>query len=196
MVRMMYPPLFILRHGQTVWNAEHRVQGRLDSPLTPLGREHAEMQNAILRGENVEGFSAYSSPQGRAFHTASNALTGIVSEIETDVRLKEIGVGEWEGLYRKDLSNDLPVDESEESALQLYNRAPGGEGFSALRDRCENFLAELSKPAILVTHGVTSRMLRLVLLNKKTSEIGQLPGGQGVVFHIDNGIQTKLTLRA
>lgn len=193
---MAYPPLFILRHGQTEWNAQHRVQGNLDSPLTDLGRVQANMQRQLLQSFDLSNVKAICSPQGRAFFTAALALDGLVSYVATDARLREIGVGAWEGLRRDDIQPDLMADESEESALSLYERAPGGEGFIALRERCQSFLDELDGPAIVITHGITSRMLRLILLDLDTSEIGALPGGQGVVYRVENGVQSKLSIGA
>ncbi len=193
---MSYPVLYILRHGQTEWNAEHRVQGSLDSPLTEEGRAQAATQRRILESLDLKGFGALCSPQGRAFHTASIALEKLVPRIDTDARLREIGVGDWEGLRRSDIMPGVQADESEENALSLYEKAPHGEGFAALRLRCQSFLDDLRGPSIVVTHGITSRMLRLILLDMDTCEIGMLPGGQGVVFHIENGQQTKLAIGA
>ena len=190
---MKYPPLYILRHGQTEWNAEHRIQGRLDSELTKVGRAQAKMQFDILKQRDMQGFTAFSSPQGRAVKTANIALDGFFEHIEPDPRLAEIGVGDWEGLHRQDIAPDRQVNESEESTLDLYDIAPGGEGLNGLRKRCQQFLNEISGPAVLVTHGVTSRMLRLIVLDMDTCEIGTLPGGQGVVYYLSDGMQIKLT---
>ncbi|WP_298836213.1 histidine phosphatase family protein [uncultured Roseobacter sp.] len=193
---LVYPPLYILRHGQTCWNAEHRVQGRLDSPLTELGRSQAADQGRILRDRDLSGFHFLSSPQGRAFQTAAIALEGLAMRIDTDPRLAEITVGEYEGRRRSELPNGEAAAESEESALHLYDSAPGGEGFAGLRERCVSFLETLSAPSVLVTHGMTSRMLRLIVLGMDVSEIGALPGGQGVVYYLVNGVQHRLTLGA
>ncbi|WP_300029639.1 histidine phosphatase family protein [uncultured Roseobacter sp.] len=191
-----FPPLYILRHGQTQWNAEHRVQGRLDSPLTDLGRSQALEQNRILRSLDLTGFRFLSSPQGRAFQTAAIALEGLAMRIDTDPRLAEITVGEYEGRRRSELPGGAAAAESEESALHLYNAAPGGEGFEGLYHRCDSFLSSLDGPSVLVTHGMTSRMLRLILLGQSVDSIGSLPGGQGVVYHLADGIQHRLTLGA
>ncbi len=190
---MTFPSLYVLRHGQTLWNAEHRIQGSLDSALTELGHAQACAQNDIVKGLDLQGYRAISSPQGRALETARLALDGVLPDFDTDARLREIGVGDWEGLKRDEIDPATVVDESEENALYLYEQAPGGEGFAALRARCSEFLASLSGPAILVTHGITSRMLRLVILDMDTCEIARLPGGQGVVFHLENGVQRKLS---
>lgn len=192
----MYPPIYILRHGQTEWNAQHRIQGGLDSPLTELGRAQAQMQRKLLRSCELEGYRAFCSPQGRAFQTAAIALEGLFARIETDARLAEIGVGAWEGLPRAELTQDRVVDESEESALDLYDRAPGGEGFVALRARCQSVMDSLTGPSVLVTHGITSRMLRLIALDMDTSEIGVLPGGQGVIYHLQDGAMRRLSIGA
>ncbi len=190
---MTFPPVYILRHGQTLWNAEHRFQGSLDSALTPLGRAQAAQQRDILSTCDLAGFTAFSSPQGRALETAAIALEGLIAPVRSDARLREIGIGAWEGRKRQEVAPDGTSDESEESALPLYEKAPQGEGFAAVRRRVAAFLAELPGPAVLVTHGVTSRLLRLELLDLPTDKIADLPGGQGVVYHLADGVQTKLT---
>lgn len=188
-----YPPLYILRHGETEWNAQNRLQGRFDSALTAAGKAQAQSQRAILKTCDLAGFSALTSPQGRAFHTASLALEGLVDGIVTDGRLREIGVGDWAGHTRADLMTSEP---DARDTFALYERAPGGEGFSALRARCESFLDDLDGPAVLVTHGITSRMLRLVVLGLRGDSLRELPGGQGVVFHLEGGQQNRLTIGA
>ncbi|MFK7745598.1 MAG: histidine phosphatase family protein [Roseobacter sp.] len=193
---MNIPPLYVLRHGQTEWNAVHRLQGMLDSPLTAQGVAEAQHQNKILSHRDLANFKAYSSPQGRAVETARIALNGLIADIQTDERLREIGVGAWQGRYVADLEIDRALDESDESAFDLYERAPDGEGFQALKTRCVAFLDDLTGPSIVVTHGITSRMLRLILLDMDISEIGLLPGGQGVAYYLEQGVQIKLTIGA
>lgn len=188
----MFPELYILRHGQTEWNAEHRIQGSLDSPLTDTGRAQAAAQRKILGRLDLAGFQAFASPQGRAHDTAKIALEGLLDPIVIDPRLSEIHVGDWEGRTRGELDLMGAVDESSESALDLYDHAPGGEGFVAFRARCASFLNDLEGPAVLVSHGMTSRMLRLILLDMEIVDMGKLPGGQGIVYHLKDGRHEKL----
>ncbi|WP_412505036.1 histidine phosphatase family protein [Roseovarius sp. SYSU LYC5161] len=188
-----WPEAYILRHGQTVWNVAQRLQGGRDSPLTDLGRDQALRQRAILQSVDLTGFRAHSSPQGRAFVTAALALDGLIGRIRTDDRLREIGVGDFEARLRQDLPGGQAADASEESALHLYDMAPGGEGFAALRARCESFLQDRSAPVVVVTHGMTSRMLRLVLTGQDESALDSIGGGQGVVYHVRRGRQHVLT---
>lgn len=185
---MGFPPLYILRHGETEWNAQGRLQGRYDSALTQRGRAQALAQRAILLRRDLTGFTAVSSPQGRAYQTAAIALDGVIDDIHTDERLGEIGLGDWAGQTRSLLMEEAQV----KSGFDLYERAPGGEGFAALRLRAAAFLADLQGPSVVVTHGITSRMLRLIALGLPMAALTELPGGQGVVFHLESGIQTRL----
>jgi probable phosphoglycerate mutase len=191
-MRPDFPPLLILRHGETEWNAEGRLQGHHDSPLTAIGIAQAEAQRDVLALIDLSGFGAYASPQGRAFRTAAIALAGLVPEIETDPRLSEIGLGQWAGMKRDEVLALCGL----EDGLGFYALAPEGEGFAALEQRCRAFLADLERPAVLVTHGITSRMLRCIALGKDRAELAALPGGQGIVFHLENGIQRQLSNRA
>ena len=189
---MTFPELYVLRNGETEWNAQNRMQGALNSPLTALGKSQAERQGEILKQIDLKEFSAISSPQGRAFQPAAIALSDVVTHIRTDDRLAEIGVGDWSGRVRSELAPDGQYEDTPDGALELYEHAPGGEGFSALEQRCKMFLADLQGPAVLVTHGITSRMLRATVLGSGQAGLADMPGGQGVVYHIKNGVQKRL----
>ena len=187
-----YPELYILRHGETEWNAEGRMQGTLNSPLTAIGREQAKRQGAILRDIDLTGFDIISSPQGRAFETAAIALARQVNHVHTDPALREIGVGAWTGKLRKELSKGMDVVEGPDGALELYELAPEGEGFVALEARCTAFLDQLNGPSVLITHGITSRMLRSIATGLDRSGMAGIGGGQGIVFHLENDVQKRL----
>ena len=75
---MSHPDLWILRHGQTVWNLAGRMQGRMDSPLTRLGEAQARQMNSMLKAADLPGDVTYhASPQGRCRATAELALAAI-----------------------------------------------------------------------------------------------------------------------
>ena len=189
------PELYILRHGQTVWNAEGRFQGRLDSALTEIGRAQAAAQGRILKGQTLKNAICWCSPQGRAMATAKIALHGLGPDMKIRDNLAEIGMGDWEGQRRADVSVDRPLHESEEAAFDIYERAPNGEGFDSLERRCVaviDALHEVTRPVILVTHGITSRMLRTLLTGRSRAELGFVGGGQGIVYHVNAGVQRKL----
>ncbi|MEL6548665.1 MAG: histidine phosphatase family protein [Pseudomonadota bacterium] len=192
MAASSYPEIFVLRHGQTTWNAEGRLQGLLNSPLTALGREQAAAQGRILASCDLAGFRAHASPLGRAIETAGIAVAPLMARIETDDRLREIDVGAWSGKLRDELG--VPYDPAMPSGetMELYEAAPGGEGFARLEARCRAFLDSLDGPAVLVTHGITSRMLRALHLGQGRDKLSELPGGQGNVFHLKDGVHREL----
>jgi probable phosphoglycerate mutase len=184
-----FPPLYILRHGETEWNASGRLQGRFDSALTPLGRQQAQAQNRILATQDLTRFAAISSPQGRAFETARIAVAGQFPAITTDPALSEIGLGDWAGRVR----TEVMAESAARDGFSLYQLAPEGEGFDALHARCLRFLRELKGPSVLITHGITSRMLRLILTGRPVGALREIEGGQGVVFFLKDGKQKRLT---
>ena len=185
---MAYPELYILRHGETEWNATNRMQGRLNSPLTDKGERDAARQGNILRGLDLSGFAFLSSPSGRAFQTAAIACGPLAEAIHTDPRLMEIDVGDWSGRLR----DDLPMPDGPDPLLQQYDMAPNGEGLDALATRAQAFLDDLTGPAVLVTHGITSRALRSILVGPEALGPSSVHGGQGVVYHVKDGVQTVL----
>jgi len=184
-----FPPLYILRHGETEWNATGRLQGRFDSALTETGRQQAQAQNRILRSQDLTRFAAISSPQGRAYETAKIAVAGQISPITTDMALSEIGLGEWAGRVR----SEVMAESGARDGFDLYEMAPEGEGFAALNARCLRFLKSLKQPSVLITHGITSRMLRLILTGRPLGALREIEGGQGVVFFLNDAEQKRLT---
>lgn len=189
---MSLPEFLILRHGETEWNREGRMQGGLDSALTETGRLQAQRQNAILRAFGVAGWRWYCSPQGRAMVTARIAALGLTTAIAPDARLREIGVGGWAGLRRSEIAARAP-HLFEADGLGWYDHAPGGEGLIALERRAKAFLEELSRPTVIVTHGITSRVIRCIAQGFPAEAFDTLGGGQGVVYHIRKGESRLLT---
>ncbi|MDB2552014.1 histidine phosphatase family protein [Paracoccus sp. (in: a-proteobacteria)] len=177
----MYPDLYLIRHGQSVWNREGRMQGRLDSPLTETGRGQARRLAPLVA--SIEGIWL-SSPQGRAVETAT-ILFG-AGNFATDPRLAEIDVGEFSGRRIEESRRDHP-EIFAGHRLAWYDRAPGGEHFAGLAARVSDFLHGLPGPAVIVTHGITLRMLRIVAMARPLCELGSLPVEQGRMHVIRAG---------
>ncbi|MEJ1997821.1 MAG: histidine phosphatase family protein [Maritimibacter sp.] len=189
----MYPELIVMRHGQTEWNLAGRWQGGLDSQLTEKGRDQAVAMGEILRREGITAAShkTYVSPMGRTRETAELALGDGWARVE-DTNLREIGVGGWEGWLVKDIERAAGLPE-DSTMFDYYSAAPDGEGFEALRERVLGFLATLTGPSLLITHGMTSRMIRTLATGRDLDRLDELPGGQGVVFRLRDGNHEILT---
>jgi len=106
--------------------------------------------------------------------------------LKTDERLREIEIGPWQGQLRDRLPIPDRAIQTEDGPLGFYLTAAGIEPMTALRARCSSFLDALTRPSIVVTHGIASRMLRAVALGLEDEALAQLPGGQGRVFHINS----------
>lgn len=189
-----HPELYILRHGQTEWNAIRRMQGALDSPLTALGREQAARLGVILReaGVTADSHAFRVSPQGRARQTAGIALAGIGADAIVDDRLREISLGVYDGLTHAEIDEHYPGAFDQTDPFLWYDTALNGEGFAAFSDRIAAVLADLAGPTVIIAHGMVSRFLRGAALGLDLDGIAGLPGGQGVVYHLKDRIQTRL----
>ncbi len=183
-----YPELFVIRHGQTEWNLARRHQGRMDSPLTELGRQQARDMGAVLQrivGRRTD-MNAYCSPQGRALQTAALSLAPLGWPVTEDARLCEVAFGAWEGLTQTEINAAWPALSAmaEDDPISWHFMSPGGEGYLDLERRADAFLADLSGPAVVFTHGILSRVLRARWLGLNEHEMLDLPGGQGIIFHL------------
>lgn len=149
--------LYLLRHGQTEFNLQHRVQGHCDSPLTELGVRQAHAAGAWLAARRVRFERIFSSPLGRALATAEVARGELLAAglpepgVETAEGLIERSYGPFEGGPAADVPTEL-WDPGE--ALVPY----GGEGSVALRRRIVATLSDLmlasgSGNVLAVSHG-------------------------------------------
>ncbi len=108
-------PLYMLRHGETAWNTERRMQGLRDSKLTERGRLQAEAMGRTLKRElgDAEGPTVFlRSPLGRTLETSEiiGREIGLAPEQwRDDPRLVELGYGDWEGLSWKDIEVTHPT---------------------------------------------------------------------------------------
>lgn len=171
----MYPDLYLMRHGQTEWNAMGKMQGRLDSSLTEKGIAQAERQAELVAEVQAQRFS---SPQGRALQTARIVFRG--KDFTGDDRLCEIDIGDFTGLMIEDLRLRYP-EIFIGSRLDWHNHTPGGENFAQLAARAKSFLDSLTGPALITTHGIALRMLRILALGWPVSRFEELTVEQGAV---------------
>jgi broad specificity phosphatase PhoE len=122
--------IYLLRHGETEWNAWGRYQGRLDSPPTETGIDQA-LACANLLSANVPNVDALvSSPLGRARQTTDCLLgSGRYPEPCFDNRLSEVSLGPWDGLSLDDIDAGWPSLLDGTNQYDWYFRSPGGESF-------------------------------------------------------------------
>ncbi len=139
-------PLLLIRHGETIWNAERRLQGHTDVPLSQKGRSMVESWHLP---ETFNNFDWVSSPLKRATETAQ--ILGHTPSIEP--ALKEMSWGQWEGLNWGALQASLgPEVMLSHGADSLDFRPPDGESPRDVQHRLRPWLEQVNKPTIAICH--------------------------------------------
>jgi 2,3-bisphosphoglycerate-dependent phosphoglycerate mutase len=149
--------ILLIRHGETLWNQQGRMQGQHDSPLTPLGLQQARQ---LARRLKTHAFDAlYSSDLGRAHQTARCIADETGHEIRTEIALRERHFGMFEGLTNREIESRHP-----EQYVRFASRDPeyamsGGESAAAFRARCVACLEALAvrhdgATVVIVSHGL------------------------------------------
>ncbi|MEO1720380.1 MAG: histidine phosphatase family protein [Pseudomonadota bacterium] len=157
--------LYVIRHGQTDWNRDRRLQGQIDIPINALGREQAAHNGRALRHADVplDTLDFVASPLSRTTETMEilREAAGLPrAGFATDPRLKEIKYGDWEGALLSELKASDPAGYRERNANKYYWRPNNGESYAELSERVDGWLSEVERDAVVVTHGGVTRVLR------------------------------------
>jgi probable phosphoglycerate mutase len=156
--------LYVVRHGETDWNAAGRLQGQTDIPLNDTGRGQAHRNGLRLRDAlgSAGTLDFVASPLSRAYETMQLLRLGLGlprDGFATDDRLKEISYGACEGRTWPQLP---PVDRAGIARqMDPFNWRPeGGESYADLTARTRSWLEGIVRDTVVVTHGGITRTLR------------------------------------
>lgn len=177
--------LWLVRHGETPWNAEGRFQGHCDVNLSPQGLHQAYRVAERLAAcrQNFDGL--YSSDLQRAVLTAKPIAGALHLTPSYDPRLREIYAGELQGLLRSEMPALYPEFHQAIQRDPWNTPRPGGESMADLAKRVQEFLEELPQGRfIVVTHGGVVRALLKIVL--------ELENGAWRRFQIQNTSITRL----
>lgn len=160
----MITNLFLARHGQTEWNLERRIQGQLDSPLTPLGMKQAKKLGDQIRHISLQ--CIYSSSSKRAWDTASYVRGDRKIDIMKTDRLMEMSFANWEGRKWSEIQR-LHPDEwktMHECPEQYEAKSAQGETYWEVEKRIVTFVEEMLKKhsgenILLISHGIAIKVL-------------------------------------
>jgi len=150
--------ILAIRHGETAWNVDTRLQGHLDIPLNETGLLQAERLASALAGREAID-AIYASDLSRARHTAEAIGRATGQPVRTHVGLRERHFGVFQGLTFAEVEHQLP-----EQAIQWRKRVPdwtppgGGESLLRLHQRIVDTVQELAaqhtgQQIVLVAHG-------------------------------------------
>ena len=168
--------IYFIRHGETIWNKEKKIQGQSDIPLNEYGRELAYVTADAIK--EIPFDIVYSSPLLRAKETAEILVENRNLDIHVDPRLIEMSFGEGEG-------ESLPEIHSHPE-MKLYNfihnpgeyiPPTGGETFKELYERCKSFIEDVILPAesqyesmLIVGHGALIRGMIHYINNRPSKD--------------------------
>lgn len=187
--------IYLLRHAETLWNAQFRKQGLDDSPLTRLGLSQARAYGLAMQqrlsGDQVDpaAILLMVSPLGRARITAQYVIdaTGLpASCILQEPRLIEFNYGRWSGLTNHQIEAEYPGEIALREQSKWFYTVPGGESYAEVEARVDSWLADLpaDKVIIAITHSVVSRVMRARYMGIQRSEAERLEHFQHLIFRL------------
>ncbi|ESY78650.1 MAG: histidine phosphatase family protein [Mesorhizobium sp.] len=188
----MYPLAYIVRHGQTAWNAEFRLQGQADTDLNALGREQATGNGRRLAElvHDPENFDFVASPMKRTRETMERIRAAMQLDPDAyriDPRLVEVNFGDWQGSTFAELETRYP-GASRTRALDKWNFQPPGEGAESYRmllERVKPWFDALNRQTVCVTHGGVMRTLFRLVLDMAEDEAANLEIPQDRVLKLE-----------
>ena len=161
---------YLVRHGETEWNLNGRIQGQMDVPLNATGRRQADLLGRRLDAVHFDAI--YSSDLARTYETAQLIAKGRDLGIATDPDLREFAYGAWEGLTQAEIEARHPGALAERISMGNQQfAAPGGENSVQVLSRVRQFCMRTAKchdpsdDILVVAHGGSIRALAVCLLD-------------------------------
>lgn len=185
--------IYLVRHGQTCWNRDLRLQGQKDSPLTLLGIDQARAFGDCLARELADrDYEVHVSTLPRAQQSASiiaERLGFPWEQMRHEARLKERNQGRWDGLNAQEIESGFSPDPALRRTWDFA--APDGESMADVHARVSTWLSEHAdqgRTIVAVCHGVVSRVMRGSYLKLAPPEILRVPShSQDRLFRLVNG---------
>jgi probable phosphoglycerate mutase len=186
------PRLLFIRHGETDWNVEGRLQGQTDIPLNGLGRYQSEdvarrLAKLVDRPDDLPWIV---SPLGRTRQTAEIARKALGLDpmlYSVDDRLKEITFGIWEGFTWAELRQKDPLIGVTREKQKWDYQPPQGESYAMLAERVKPWLESLSEETVVVSHGGVARILMALIAAIPPDEAPRHDIHQGRVLEFADG---------
>lgn len=196
--------IYLLRHGETEWNRQGRLQGQQNSPLTARGEAQAAAMGRALRelvGPGAAGFRIVCSPLGRARQTAAIVAAEVGCDpaaIAEEPRLMEHAFGSWQGELEADLLRRFPDFWRAREADKWNFQVPGGESYALVAARLSAWLSEQPADArlIAVGHGLAGRILRGLYGRATPEDIFAMAEPQDAFFRLSDGVITRFDAAA
>jgi len=184
--------LYFVRHGETDWNVERRLQGSTDIPLNDKGRGQAARHGRVMAELDVDWskYHFHASPLSRTKETMDIVRQQIgtaAAEPTYDDRLKEAHFGDWEGQTWTEVVENNPGDHAA-YLKDCWSIAPHkGETHQEIAHRLIAWAATLTQDTVVVSHGMISRVLRSLYLDLNRADVLSLSTPQTSFYRFANG---------
>jgi broad specificity phosphatase PhoE len=194
------PTVYYMRHGETDWNVEGRLQGGIDTPLNELGLTQAAHAGRVLadlfarQGLDASNLAFVASPLQRARVTMDIVRAELKlppGGYALDDRLREIGYGHWEGSTLAQARVSHPELYASRERDKWGALPPGGESYASVQLRMRDWYDQLKADTVAVAHGGTARALMVALGIETPARASDLYIEQGVVYVFGNSGVTK-----
>jgi probable phosphoglycerate mutase len=185
------PKIYFIRHGETDWNLEGRLQGQKDIPLNDVGRVQAEEAGRKLQVlvPHYEDLAYVASPMTRTRETMEilRGTLGLHAEVyRLDERLVELTFGVWEGMTWKEVRKAEPALAALREQDKWHYAPPGGgESYAMLVQRIRPFLDDLTRDTVVVAHGGVARAFLSICCGVSSCQAASLDIWQGRVLVIE-----------
>lgn len=165
--------VFIVRHGETDYNVEHRWQGHLDVPLNKNGLYQAQSLAKYLQNEPIDAI--YASDLKRAYDTAQAIADAKQMKVVADARLREINLGVFQGLTNRQIQEAYPYEKMQWDNNNKFSPAEGESRYQ-VQERAHQAWQEITNQAdihtiVLLSHGGTIRMLLERIFPARTERV-------------------------
>ena len=193
---MPAPVIYYIRHGETSWNAEGRLQGTQDVPLNERGHRQAENAGRVLAdllardGQDTASLPFVASPLIRARATMElvrGELNLPRGDYALDDRLREIAYGVWEGSTLAEMQAADPGLYARRLTAKWTLAPEGGETYAQVQVRMADWYGSLNGDTVAVAHGGTARALMVALGLETPTSAADLLIEQGAVYVFRDG---------
>jgi probable phosphoglycerate mutase len=186
------PTLYLIRHGETDWNAKRLLQGRRDIPLNAVGQGQAVVSGTCLKwllpaNASVDFIASPLSRTRQTMEIIRRQLGLDAQDYRTDERLVEINFGEWEGMDWQQIAEHQPERFAARQADPLNFIPKDGESYPHVFERVGNLLKSLQRDTVLVAHAGVLRSCLALLTEVPDTEVPLLEIPQDQVLVIRGG---------
>ena len=189
------PRIYFSRHGETLWNAEQRVQGQFDTELSDKGRKQADGNGLALKAlvPDPQNYEFVASPLKRTRETMERIRMGMgldPKNYRLEPQVLEVHFGDWQGFTLKEISMMSPelLEARHKDKWNFLPPGKGAESYALLAVRIEKWLRTVDRQSVCVTHGGVIRVLFHIVNRIAPVEAAEIEIVQDRVLKMEAGV--------